>query len=294
MLLRGFIDAIMMRSQQALAFHAAGYLPPEHYDQIFSAHGTIMIFFVAMPFMIGLMNFVVPLQLGVRDVAFPTLNSTSFWLTATGALLVNISLVVGEFARTGWLPYPPLSELAYLAGRRRRLLPVGAADLRRRHAADRHQFRHHHPENPRAGHELYAHADVLLDRARVQPADRRRLPGPDRDARRCCILDRYLGFHFFTNDGRRQHDDVHEPDLGLGPSGGLHPGVAGLRHLFRGDLDLLRQAAVRLSLDGGRDDGHLRRVVHGLAAPLLHDGRRRRRQRRLRHRHQHHRGRRPA
>jgi cytochrome o ubiquinol oxidase subunit 1 len=116
MLLRGFTDAIMMRSQQALAFHSPGYLPPEHYDQIFSAHGTLMIFFVAMPFVIGLMNFVVPLQLGVRDVAFPTLNSVGFWLTATGALLVNVSLVVGEFARTGWLPYPPLSEIAYSPG----------------------------------------------------------------------------------------------------------------------------------------------------------------------------------
>jgi cytochrome o ubiquinol oxidase subunit 1 len=116
MLLRGFTDAIMMRSQQALAFQSQGYLPPEHYDQIFSAHGTLMIFFVAMPFVIGLMNFVVPLQLGVRDVAFPTLNSVGFWLTATGALLVNISLIVGEFARTGWLPYPPLSELSYSPG----------------------------------------------------------------------------------------------------------------------------------------------------------------------------------
>src|ERR1700685_2641971 len=117
MLVRGFSDAMLMRSQLALAAgHAQGYLPPEHYDQIFSAHGTIMIFFVAMPFVIGLMNFVVPLQLGVRDVAFPTLNSTGFWLTAVGALLVNLSLVVGEFARTGWLPYPPLSELAYSPG----------------------------------------------------------------------------------------------------------------------------------------------------------------------------------
>jgi cytochrome o ubiquinol oxidase subunit 1 len=116
MLLRGFTDAIMMRSQQALAFRSPGYLPPEHYDQIFSAHGTLMIFFVAMPFVIGLMNFVVPLQLGIRDVAFPTLNAVGFWLTATGALLVNISLLVGEFARTGWLPYPPLSELTYSPG----------------------------------------------------------------------------------------------------------------------------------------------------------------------------------
>src|ERR671937_1038687 len=116
MLLRGGSDAIMMRIQQAIAYQGEGYLPPEHFDQIFSAHGTIMIFFVAMPFVIGLMNFVVPLQLGVRDVAFPTLNSVGFWLTATGALLVNISLVVGEFARTGWLPYPPLSELTYSPG----------------------------------------------------------------------------------------------------------------------------------------------------------------------------------
>ena len=116
MLLRGFIDAIMMRSQQALAFHAQGYLPPEHYDQIFSAHGTIMIFFVAMPFVIGLMNFVVPLQLGVRDVAFPTFNSVSLWLTASGILLVNVSLVIGEFAKTGWLAYPPLSELKFSPG----------------------------------------------------------------------------------------------------------------------------------------------------------------------------------
>jgi cytochrome o ubiquinol oxidase subunit 1 len=116
MLLRGFTDAIMMRAQQALAYQSPGYLPPEHYDQIFSAHGTIMIFFVAMTFMIGLMNFAVPLQLGVRDVAFPTFNSVSLWLTASAVLLVNMSLVIGEFAQTGWLVYPPLSELNFSPG----------------------------------------------------------------------------------------------------------------------------------------------------------------------------------
>jgi cytochrome o ubiquinol oxidase subunit I len=117
MLLRGFTDAIMMRSQQAVAAGGAhGYLPPEHFDQIFSAHGTIMIFFMAMPFVIGLMNFVVPLQLGVRDMAFPTLNSVALWLTASGILLTNISLAVGEFAKTGWVAYPPLSELQFSPG----------------------------------------------------------------------------------------------------------------------------------------------------------------------------------
>ena len=117
MLLRGFSDAIMMRSQQALASsNAHGFLPPEHYNQIFSAHGTIMIFFMAMPFVVGLMNFVVPLQIGARDVAFPVLNSVSFWLTAAGALLINLSLGIGEFSRAGWLAYPPLSELPFSPG----------------------------------------------------------------------------------------------------------------------------------------------------------------------------------
>jgi cytochrome o ubiquinol oxidase subunit 1 len=117
MLLRGFADAIMMRSQQALAYgHNMGYLPPEHFDQVFSAHGTIMIFFMAMPMVIGLMNCVLPLQIGARDVAFPFLNNLSLWLTVAGAILINVSLAVGNFSRTGWLAYPPLSELHYSPG----------------------------------------------------------------------------------------------------------------------------------------------------------------------------------
>ncbi|MFI8482885.1 cytochrome o ubiquinol oxidase subunit I [Pseudomonas sp. NPDC078700] len=117
MLLRGFADAIMMRGQLAVAEGANhGFLPPEHYDQIFTAHGVIMIIFMAMPFMVGLMNIAVPLQIGARDVAFPFLNSLSFWLFVAGAILVNVSLGVGEFARTGWVAYPPLSELGYSPG----------------------------------------------------------------------------------------------------------------------------------------------------------------------------------
>ncbi len=112
MLLRGFADAIMMRLQQAVSFgDNLGYLPPHHYDQIFTAHGVIMIFFVAMPIVTGLMNYIVPLQIGARDVAFPVLNNFSFWMTASGAALVMASLFVGEFARTGWLAYPPLSGI---------------------------------------------------------------------------------------------------------------------------------------------------------------------------------------
>ncbi|MGO4377036.1 cytochrome o ubiquinol oxidase subunit I [Pseudoduganella sp. RAF19] len=112
MLLRGFADAVMMRAQQALSFgDAHGFLPPHHYDQIFTAHGVIMIFFVAMPLVTGLMNYVVPLQIGARDVAFPFLNNFSFWMSVFGGMLTMASLFVGEFARTGWLAYPPLSGI---------------------------------------------------------------------------------------------------------------------------------------------------------------------------------------
>ncbi len=112
MLLRGFADAVMMRLQQAMAFNGSeGYLNAHHYDQIFTAHGVIMIFFVAMPFVTGMMNFVMPLQIGARDVAFPFLNNFSFWMTAGGAVVIMASLFVGEFAQTGWLAFPPLSGI---------------------------------------------------------------------------------------------------------------------------------------------------------------------------------------
>jgi cytochrome o ubiquinol oxidase subunit 1 len=116
MLMRGFIDAAMMRSQQAIAFNSDGYLPPGHFDQIFSSHGTIMIFFMAMPFLAGLINLIMPQQLGSRDVAFPFMNSISLWLTTAGAGLVLISLVIGKFSTAGWTGYPPYSGPEYTPG----------------------------------------------------------------------------------------------------------------------------------------------------------------------------------
>ncbi len=200
MLLRGFVDAVMMRTQQAVAYQAPGYLPPHHYDQIFSAHGTIMIFFAAMPIVIGLMNFVVPLQLGARDVAFPTLNSTGFWLTASGALLVNISLVVGEFAQTGWLPYPPLSELPYSPGvgvdyYLWALLISGVGTLmtginfvttilKIRAPGMSYMRMSMFCWTALASNMLIVAAFPILTATLIM-----------------IVLDRYLGFHFFTNDG---------------------------------------------------------------------------------------------
>ncbi|MBQ4771958.1 cytochrome o ubiquinol oxidase subunit I [Pectobacterium versatile] len=117
MMIRGFADAIMMRGQQVLASAGQeGFLNAHHYDQIFTAHGVIMIFFVATPFVVGLMNLAVPLQIGARDVAFPFLNSLSFWLFVAGVILINLSLGVGEFAQTGWVAYPPLSGKEYSPG----------------------------------------------------------------------------------------------------------------------------------------------------------------------------------
>ncbi|MFI4847313.1 MAG: cytochrome o ubiquinol oxidase subunit I [Candidatus Makana argininalis] len=117
MLLRGFIDALMMRFQQSIVSSGSnGFLTPKHYNQIITAHGVIMIIFMATPLIIGLMNIIIPLQIGSRDVAFPVLNSISFWLFFSGVILINLSLGIGEFAQTGWSAYPPLSGIEYSPG----------------------------------------------------------------------------------------------------------------------------------------------------------------------------------
>jgi cytochrome o ubiquinol oxidase subunit 1 len=116
MLLRGFIDAIMMRAQQAMGLHGPGFLPPSHFDQVFTSHGVIMIFFMAMPFLTGLINIVVPQQIGARDVAFPFLNSVSLWLTVAGSGLVMTSLMIGKFSTAGWSGYPPYAEASFTPG----------------------------------------------------------------------------------------------------------------------------------------------------------------------------------
>jgi cytochrome o ubiquinol oxidase subunit 1 len=117
MLIRGLGDALMMRIQQAISVGSHnGFIGADQFQQVVSAHGTIMIFFVGMGLMFGLINLIVPLQIGSRDVAFPFLNATSFWLFAAGMALINLSLIVGEFSAAGWLAYPPLSELQYSPG----------------------------------------------------------------------------------------------------------------------------------------------------------------------------------
>ena len=175
MLLRGFADAVMMRLQQAMAFGGSeGYLNAHHYDQVFTAHGVIMIFFVAMPLVTGLMNYVVPLQIGARDVSFPFLNNFSFWMTTAGAVLVMISLFVGEFARTGWLAYPPLSNIGTVpdVGVDYYIWALQVAGVG--HDIVRRQPDLHDRQDARARHDDDADADLHLDLALHQRADRRR------------------------------------------------------------------------------------------------------------------------
>jgi cytochrome o ubiquinol oxidase subunit 1 len=105
MLFRGVVEGMLMRANQAVGLNG-GFLSSDHFNQLFTTHGTNMIFFVAMPFLIGLINIVVPLQIGARDVAFPKLNQISLGLTAAGGFLFMISLMVGEFSTGGWTGYP--------------------------------------------------------------------------------------------------------------------------------------------------------------------------------------------
>lgn len=117
MLAKGLIDAAMMRAQQAFAVgDSTGYLGAEHFQQIFTAHGVTMIFFVGMGVMFGIVNLVLPLQIGARDVAFPFLNNLSFWFFAFGGMYILVSLVIGEYAGTGWSAYPPLAGIKYNPG----------------------------------------------------------------------------------------------------------------------------------------------------------------------------------
>ena len=283
MLLRGFADAIMMLTQKAIAFGPnEGYLPPHHFDQIFTAHGVIMIFFFAMPLITAVMNYVMPLQIGARDVAFPFLNNFSFWMTAGGAIITMLSLFVGEFARTGWLAYPPLSGAAYSPG-------VGV---------DYYIW----------GLQVAGVGTTLSGINLIATIVKMRAPGmtmmklpvftwttlcanilivaafPVLTATLALLsLDRYVGTHFFTNDlGGNPMMYINLIWI-WGHPGGLYPDPAGLRHLLGSRLDVLRQAPVRLCLHGVRDGGHHHPVVSGLAAPFLHDGVGRQRQRLLRH-----------
>ncbi len=275
MLLRGFADAIMMRLQQAWAFNGSeGYLTAHHYDQVFTAHGVIMIFFVAMPFVTGMMNLVMPLQIGARDVAFPFLNNFSFWMTVGGAVITMASLFVGEFAQTGWLAYPPLSGIDaspyvgvdyYIWG----LQVAGVGTTL-------------------SGINLI----VTIVKMRCPGMTMMRMPiftwtalcsnilivaaFPVLTATLVLLCPRPLRRHQLLHRRQwRQRHDVREPDLDLGPPRGLHPGPARLRHLLRGDRHLLPQAALRLLLDGLRHRLHHHPQLHRLAAPLLHHGRRR-------------------
>lgn len=117
MFFRGMVDVAMIWLQQSIAADNQGFLTAQHFQEVFTSHGDIMVFFVTMGFFFGFMNWIVPLQIGARDLAFPFLNSLGFWLTVAGGLLINLFFVIGgSFANTGWLAIAPLSELEFNPG----------------------------------------------------------------------------------------------------------------------------------------------------------------------------------
>ena len=272
MLLRGFVDALMMRLQQSLSFGAnQGFLPSDHYNQLFTVHGTIMIFFVAMPMLVGLMNIVVPLQIGARDVAFPFLNNFSFWMTVSGVVTIMMSLFVGEFARTGWLAFPPLSEKPYspdegvdywiwslqIAGIGTLLSGINfiATIVKMRAPGMTMMKMPIFCWTALCTNILIVAAFPVLTATLV-----------------LLTLDRYIGTHFFTSDGGGNpmmytnmiwiwgHPEVYILIL---PAFGIFSEVT---------TTFFQQETVRLHLDGLCDDRHHHPVLPGLAAPFLHHG----------------------
>jgi hypothetical protein len=180
MLLRGLSDAVLMRSQQALAAGTSqGFLPPDHFNQIFTAHGSIMIVFMAMPFLVGLINIIVPQQIGARDVAFPFMNSVSLWLTTAGALLVMTSRFGRVFeGRLVWIcaPHGKTIQPRYRGG----LLDMVFPNSRGRFAHDQHQLYCHHTQDEGSRHASHADAHVHLDSILHQCTHAFRFSGFDR------------------------------------------------------------------------------------------------------------------
>ena len=210
-----------------------------------------------MPFLVGLINYVMPLQIGSRDVAFPLLNSISLWLTGGAAGLMMVSLVIGEFSTGGWSGYPPYTELAFSPG----VGPdywIWAVTL------------------GSIGSTLTGiNFAVTIYKMRCPGMDLMRMPlfvwtalctsilmifamPPLTVATALLALDRYLGFHFFTNDLGGNMMNYANLFLAVRPPGGLYPDPARLRRVFRGGIHLLHQGALRLHLARSRDGGDRR------------------------------------
>ena len=198
MLTRGLIEGALMRTQQSFGLNG-GFLSWDHFGQLFSTHGTIMVFFMAMPFLTGLINVVMPLQIGARDVSFPVMNSVSLWLTAAGAAIVMISLVIGEFSTGGWTGYPPYTENQFqpgvgpdywiwavqLTGLGAMMTGINfAVTIYKKRAPGMHLFR-----MPLFTWTALCTSILMIYAMPALTVDLALL-----------ALDRYLGYHFFTND----------------------------------------------------------------------------------------------
>ena len=281
MLTRAIVEAGLMRAQQAFGLDG-GFLSPHHFGQLFSTHGTIMIFFMAMPFLTGVINYVMPLQIGARDVSFPVMNSISLGLTAAGAAIVMISLAIGKFSTGGWSGYPPFTEVAFNPGPGPdywiwavTLSSLGSMMTGINFAVTIYKRR-------APGMSLLSDAAVHVDGSVHQHPHDLCYAAADRRHRATCA--RPLSWlPLLHQRSRRQHDELRQPVLAVRPSRGLHPNIAVIGRLFGSVLYLFGKGSLRLYVPGARYDGYRRAVVYRLGAPLLHDGTERTHQRDVRH-----------
>ena len=256
--------AMLIRSE--LAFPGQQFLSQEQYNQLFTMHGTIMLLLYATPILFGFANFVLPIQIGAPDVAFPRLNAFSYWLFLFGGLIVLSGfLTPGGAADFGWFAYTPLSDKIHSPGVGGDLWIVGPDPGRSGHDPRRGQHADHRGLPARPGHDDVPDADLRVEHPDHVDPDADRVPDPDRGAVR--PAGRPPARRARVRPGQRRRDPLAAPVLVLRPSRGLHRRAAVLRHRVRDLPGVQPQAAVRLPRPGLRDAGHRGAVRGGVGAP---------------------------
>jgi cytochrome c oxidase subunit 1 len=227
----GGLEALIIRTQ--LIQPNGQVLSEEAYNQAFTMHGTTMVFLVIMPMLAAFANYLIPLMIGARDVAFPRMNALSYWVFLAGGLFIYSGVLLGEIADSGWTSYAPELRAHVLAGARHRLLEPRPADRRHRLPARRHQPDRHVPQHAGPGHDPHAHADLRVDVARRAVPAALRHPGHHRGAVPADVRPA-VRRQLLQRRGRCRPAPVAAPVLDLRPPRGVHPHPPGVRDHLRG------------------------------------------------------------
>src|SRR5581483_2412811 len=247
----GGVEALLIRLQ--LAQPNGHVVSAETYNQLFTMHGTTMVFLALMPLSASFFNYIVPLQIGARDVAFPRLNAFSYWVFLLGGLFLNASWLVGPLFHAGrWNVAPDAGwflrqphRAAVLARAEHRLLGPRPPDPR--HLVPRRgvQLHRHHPEPARAGPEDDAPPHLLVDDAGHPVLDHHGVPR-DHGGARVPDVRPLLRHALLPAAGGGHPDPVAAPLLAVRAPGGVHPHPSRDGHRLRGAAHVRPQAALRL------------------------------------------------